>query len=117
MSYVAKHYTEIAGCKFTPGEVISKPIDPEKLPRLLRLGAIKKVAGYEPEPDPDEEKRDTENPSSFPEESEAQDSSSDAEEDDDTDAPVVDVMDGIVAPEAAEKAPARKTTGKKVKKA
>ena len=117
MSYVAVHHTEIAGCVFTPGEVISKPIDPEKLLRLLRLGAIKKVAGYEPEPEADVEKREAENPSPFPEESEAQDSFSDAEEDDDTDAPIVDVMDGIVAPEAAEEAPVRKTTGRKGKKA
>ena len=117
MSYVAVHHTEIAGCVFTPGEVISKPIDPEKLPRLLRLGAIKKLVDHEAKSDPGEEKHEAENPSPFPEESEAQDSFSDAEEDDDTDAPVVDVMDGIVAPEAAEEAPARKTTGRKGKKA
>ena len=39
MSYVAVHHTEIAGCVFTPGEVISKPIDPEKL--LLQINCSK----------------------------------------------------------------------------
>lgn len=40
MRYIAKHYVTISGRMFTPGEVIHIPIPDEKLPRLLKLGAV-----------------------------------------------------------------------------
>lgn len=42
MVYIAKHYVNLDGTVYTPGDVIDKPIDAEKERRLLALGAIRK---------------------------------------------------------------------------
>lgn len=109
MSYVAKHYTEIAGCKYTPGEVINTPIAPEKLERLLRLGAVKPLDCAITAPEPDAE--ETENDFSALDDMVLEDAE---EAEEDAEDPVVDVMDGIIAPEPAEE-PARKTTSRRKK--
>lgn len=40
MSYTAKHYVNIGGQMYTPGEIIDVAIPESKLPRLLKLGAV-----------------------------------------------------------------------------
>lgn len=124
MSYVAIHHTEIAGCFYTPGEVISKPISAEKAEWLLSAGAIKPLMKMVPvsgvqedsvEAEPaNEQMQDND---AYNEESGEVVDSSELEDDEEIDAPVVDVMDGIVAPEAAVEAPARKAASRKGKKA
>jgi len=117
MSYVAKHYTEIAGCKYTPGEVISKPIPAEKAERLLRLGAIEPLMKMVPAAEADEESSTSDEDGYDPEVvlvAMDDDGGDDAE---DAEAPVVDVMDGIVAPDPAEETASKPKTNTRRKKA
>lgn len=50
MSYTAKHYVKIAGCKYTPGEIIDIPIPEKKLKRLLQLKAIAPTSSADLDP-------------------------------------------------------------------
>ena len=94
MIYVAKHYTKIAGRKYTPGEIIDRPIPDDKRERLLRLKAIESVGAQETEAEivtmntPEAENVDA--PENTPE----------AET---IDAPEIDAMDGIVSAESVKK--------------
>lgn len=40
MAYIAKHHVTLAGCRYTPGELITEPIPAKTLERFLRLGAV-----------------------------------------------------------------------------
>lgn len=40
MIYTAKHFMEISGEKYIPGDLIEKEIPAEKLERFLRIGAV-----------------------------------------------------------------------------
>ena len=94
MIYVAKHYTKIAGRKYTPGEIIDRPIPDDKRERLLRLKAIESVGAQETEAEivtmntPEAENVDA--PENTPE----------AET---IDAPEIDAMEGIVSAESVKK--------------
>jgi hypothetical protein len=50
MSYTAKHYVNVSGRKYTPGEIIDIPIPEEKLKRLLRLKAIAPASSADLDP-------------------------------------------------------------------
>lgn len=118
MEYAAKHYVKITGQKFMPGEIIDIPIPEDKLPRLLKIGAVIPLAptapitavtddGKENAPNDYDDRLEDMSNDSF-DESKAE---SGVETDEDAEVPEIDVMDGIVA-EDAENAPA-KTTAKK----
>lgn len=118
MEYAAKHYVKITGQKFMPGEIIDIPIPEDKLPRLLKIGAVIPLAptapitavtddGKENAPSGHDDRLEDMSNDSF-DESKAESS---VETDEDAEVPEIDVMDGIVA-EDAENAPA-KTTAKK----
>lgn len=138
MSYTAKHYVKIAGRKYTPGEIIDIPIPEEKLKRLLRLKAIAPISSAVLDPandtaggDEDDGKEDVRDnyasqldnlgydPSGDPKEPQDEEEPTEEEADEEAEAPEIDVMDGIVsdAEEPAEKAPPKKTTSKRGKKA
>lgn len=116
MEYAAKHYVKITGQKFMPGEIIDIPIPEDKLPRLLKIGAVIPLATTAPitagtGDDCDSQPEDMSS-DSFDESKESPDEAeSSMETDEDAEVPEIDVMDGIVA-EDAEDAPA-KTTAKK----
>ena len=120
MSYVAIHHTEIAGCLYTPGEVISKPISAEKAERLIRLGAIeplmKMVPASEDQEDGNPLNAASENDADDEENDEAEELS-ELENDEDIETPVVDVMDGIVAPEPVAETAAKPKTSSRRKRA
>lgn len=118
MEYAAKHYVKITGQKFMPGEIIDIPIPEDKLPRLLKIGAVIPLAptapitavtddGKENAPNDYDDRLEDMSNDSFDEPK----AESSVETDDDAEVPEIDVMDGIVA-EDAENAPA-KTTAKK----
>lgn len=130
--YAAKHHVPISGRMFTPGEMIDVEIPEDKLYRLLRLKAIVPVACTAPV-FPDEtiassshdglmdasdnyaDQLDTMGcePSGDP-----QDPAGEEEPDAEEEAPEIDVMDGILAPEAdADDTPKSKKTTKGRKKA
>lgn len=123
MEYAAKHYVKITGQKFMPGEIIDIPIPEDKLPRLLKIGAVIPLAptapitavtddGKENAPSGHDNRLEDMSSDSFDESKESPDEAeSSVETDEDAEVPEIDVMDGIVA-EDAENAPA-KTTAKK----
>ena len=129
MSYTAKHYVKISGCRFTPGEMIDIPIPEDKLKRLLRLKAVERVPGIVADPadgnaggdEGDASQLDNTgyDPSDNPEETPDEEEPDEEETIEETEAPEIDVMDGIVsaAEEPAEEAPPKKTTSKGRKKA
>ena len=130
MVYIAKHYVNLDGTVYTPGDVIDKPIDAEKERRLLALGAIRKrvapiveaEADDEDMADADTEHGESRQDSADAADDEGQDDSVDDAEDDSEDEtedefeevePMeIDAAESITpaeesAPEAEEK-PARK---------
>ena len=121
MVYIAKHYVNLDGTVYTPGEVIDKPIDAEKERRLLALGAIRKRVAPIVEAEADDEDMadaDTEHGESRQDSADAADDAEDDSEDETEDEfeevePMeIDAADSITpaeesAPEAEEK-PARK---------
>lgn len=126
MEYAAKHYVKITGQKFMPGEIIDIPIPKDKLPRLLKIGAVIPLAPTTPiTAVTDDSEKITSNAYDGQIEDVNGDSSGDPNEtlDEaeiveeigmDAEVPEIDVMDGIVA-KGAEDAPA-KTTAKKTAK-
>ena len=136
MSYTAKHYVNIGGRMYTPGEIIDVAIPESKLPRLLRLGAVAPrpvaimpeiITGGKDAAGGDEGKREDNVPDNAPADmdttTEDDAEETEAEEYEETEAPEIDVMDGIVsaaeepAEEPTEEAPPKKTTSKGRKKA
>ncbi len=107
MCYTAKHFVKIAGRMYTPGEIIDNPIPDDKLQRLLRLGAVEQIdtSGAELSASVSSDAHDESPTDPAPEEA------PDAEEDE-AEAPEIDVMDGVVAPES-QKAPAKTVRPKK----
>ena len=116
MSYTAKHYVNIGGQMYTPGEIIDVAIPESKLPRPPRLGAvvpcpaviIPKIApGGEGAAGGDNEKPEVNPPDDAPanEDTDAEDDAeeTEAEEYEEAEAPEIDVMDGIVSTPAAGK--------------
>ena len=113
MSYTAKHYVNIGGQMYTPGEIIDVAIPESKLPRLLRLGAVvpcsvaimpEITTGGEDAADGDNEKPEVNLPDDAPANEDAEDDTEEtkAEEYEEAEAPEIDVMDGIVSTPAAE---------------
>ena len=115
MSYTAKHYVNIGGQMYTPGEIIDVAIPESKLPRLLRLGAVvpcsvaimpEITTGGEGAADGDNEKPEVNHPGDAPADEDAatEDDAegTEAEEYEEAEAPEIDVMDGIVSTPAAE---------------
>ena len=106
MIYVAKHYTKIAGRKYTPGEIIDRPIPDDKRERLLRLKAIESVGAQETEAEivtmntPEAENVDA--PENTPE-AESVDAPENTPEAETIDAPEIDAMEGIVSAESVKK--------------
>lgn len=104
MFYVAKHYTRIAGRKYTPGEIIDGPIPAEKRARLLKIGAIEGMGGPEseaetesmdmPESDAMAESADMPESEAMAESADMPEGEAEAEAED---APEIDAMDGIVS--------------------
>ena len=94
MIYVAKHYTKIAGRKYTPGEIIDRPIPDDKRERLLRLKAIESVGAQETE---------AEIVTMNTPEAESVDAPENTPEAETIDAPEIDAMDGIVSAESVKK--------------
>lgn len=119
MEYAAKHYVKITGQKFMPGEIIDIPIPEDKLPRLLKIGAVIPLTPTAPiAAVADSDKENVPHDCDDRLEGMNDDLSGDSEEradeaepGEDAEVPEIDVMDGIVA-EGAEDAPA-KTTAKK----
>ena len=130
MKYVALHYTSINKVDYTPGEIIDgKDIPPEKVPRLLRLNAIRKLNAEEADTStiPRPASKTLEKPVKLAnsDEEEADDDTGegdnpgdDADDDDESDEPPpeIDVMEGVAPPKAEpdakpaakKKAPAKK---------
>lgn len=134
MSYIAKHYVNIAGQMYTPGEIIDREIAESKLQRLIRLGAVTPCPGAivtesatdnATAADGDDEKQEVHVRGNAPADegmtTEDEAEETETEEYEEADAPEIDVMDGIVstptAEEAAEEAPPKKTTNRGRKKA
>lgn len=123
MEYAAKHYVKITGQKFMPGEIIDIPIPEDKLPRLLKIGAVIPLAPTAPitavtdsdkenAPHDCDDRLDGMSDDSSGNSGESPDDAEPAmESDEDAEVPEIDVMDGIVAGNA-EDAPA-KTAAKK----
>lgn len=77
--FQAKHYVTIGGREYAPGQVIAAGLDAAKKAWLLSKGAIEAIDEAPEMPDmPDVPVEDAE---------------------EETDAPTIDVMDGIIAPE------------------
>lgn len=120
--YIAKCFTEIAGRKYTPGEIIDTPISEAKAERLLRLDAIapamKMVPCSAPDPDDavaDEEKQQTgglDNDATG-DSIETEDSEEAETEEFEEETLEIDVADGIVPAAPAEDTPAEEPVAKK----
>lgn len=110
MEYAAKHYVKITGQKFMPGEIIDIPIPEDKLPRLLKIGAVIPLAPTTPNAC-DSQLEDVNGDSSGDSKDTPDEAEIVEETGEDAEVPEIDVMDGIVA-KGAEDAPA-KTTAKK----
>lgn len=116
MSYTAKHFVMICGCRYTPGEIIDKEIPEEKLERLLRIGAIASIPFDVPGHDMNKKEDD-----GFQQPKD--DVLDEVDDADGEEAIAIDVMDGIVASDGDEEKegavtdPHKKTTGKGRKKA
>lgn len=124
--YVAKHYTNIAGRMYTPGEIITEPIPDDELPRLLRIKAIAPifdpVAAGHVEDDSDDDSDNDENTQQEELQDEAtpdstQDQKESVVDDDECDetaeAPEINILDGIVPP--AEEPPVKEADKKPTK--
>lgn len=105
MEYAAKHYVKITGQKFMPGEIIDIAIPEDKLPRLLKLGAIIPLNPPIPHLSPAEDDA-TPNGTEDGDDDAAMDDNAEDATDEDVQAPEIDVMDGIVA---KAEVPAKKT--------
>ncbi len=108
MIYVAKHYTKIAGRKYTPGEIIDRPIPDDKRERLLRLRAIEgmDVSGENDAGDftkSDETKGGAKGEHKAQEADVAEAAGEIDAEDEAEEAPEIDAMDGIVSAESVKK--------------
>lgn len=97
MTYIAKHYVRLPGANGTvcPGERFEAELDLENEERLIRLNAIEKV--LDETSVIETEMTNTEPVEEIEEEVESEE---DDEETVETEAPVIDVMDGFVEPEA-----------------
>lgn len=127
MSYLAKHYVNIAGQMYTPGEIIDREIAQSKLQRLIRLGAVAPCPGAavnakkennapdnDPADKPATEETNAEDSAEETEAEEREEAEAEADEYEEADAPEIDVMDGIVAAaETEEPAPKKTTKGRK----
>lgn len=111
MEYAAKHYVKITGQKFMPGEIIDVAIPEDKLPRLLKLGAIVPLDTPMPHTASTEDDA-TPNDAEDASEDAAMDDDAEDAVDEEAEAPEIDVMDGIVA---KDEAPAKATTKKTAK--
>lgn len=113
MRYAAKHFVKIAGCMYTPGEIVDNPIPEDKLQRLLRLGAVEQLdtsgaefSAWQDVSTSEETDAHDESPNDpAPEEA------PDAEEDE-AEAPEIDAMVGVVTAES-QKPPAKTVRPKK----
>lgn len=114
MAYIAKSYITFSGQLFTPGEVIDKPIEKDKLDRLLRLHAIKPIADYKPDKEEaNKEASGTREAAKAQDQTERAKESEGAEEiDEDTAPPEIDVTEGILPAIETEK-PRRKSGRRK----
>lgn len=127
MSYLAKHYVNIAGRMYTPGEIVDREIAQSKLQRLIRLGAVTPCPGAavnakeennvpdnNPADKPATVETNAEDSAEETEGEEREEAEVEADEYEETDAPEIDVMDGIVsAAETDEPAPKKTTKGRK----
>lgn len=128
--YIARHYVNVNGKMFTPGEVITEKITEEKERFLMGHDAISKMETapiqHERGPAPDgekesakqeDDKQDYSTPvaSALPEPEEADDTD-DTEDEEDAEAPEIDVTDGIVTEPEPEEAPAASTSKRGGKK-
>lgn len=127
--YIARHYVNVNGKMFTPGEVITEKITEEKERFLMGHDAISKMETapiqHERGPAPDGEKESAKQEddkqdyaapvaSALPEPEEADDMEDEADED--AEAPEIDVTDGIVTEPEPEEAPAASTSKRGGKK-
>lgn len=113
MEYAAKHYVKITGQKFMPGEIIDIPIPEDKLPRLLKIGAVIPLAPTASNAF-DSQLEDVNGDSSGDSKDTPDEAESNVETDEDAEVPEIDVMDGIVA-KGAEDAPTKSTAKKPAK--
>ncbi len=113
MRYAAKHFVKIAGCMYTPGEIIDNPIPEDKLQRLLRLGAVEVIVSLDTEPSAWQDISASEETDVHDESptDPAPEEAPEAEEDE-AEAPEIDAMDGVVTAES-QKAPAKTVRPKK----
>lgn len=128
--YIARHYVNVNGKMFTPGEVITEKITEEQERFLMGHDAISKMEtapiqhergpvhdGKKESAKQEDDKQDYAAPvaSALPEPEEADDTD-DTEDEEDAEAPEIDVTDGIVTepePEEAHAASTSKRGGKK----
>lgn len=116
MRYTAKHYVNISGRMYAPGDMIDIPIPHDKIDRLLRLEAVAPMIVANVCFTEDEQSLSTEDADTAAGETdEAVVGGGEAiEEADEAEAPEIDVMDGIIsdAGEAVEEVP-KKNRGRK----
>lgn len=118
--YIARHYVNVNGKMFTPGEVITEKITEEKERFLMGHDAISKVedaaapqeSEHAPNPEQASGEPDNDGAPALPEDNDAADEETEGEEE----APEIDVTDGIVTEPEPEEAPAASTSKRSSKK-
>ena len=111
--YIAVSYI---GNKYTPGEILPDNLPDDQVKWLLEAGAIRSAtpapapaAMEEPEGDEEEDAPNTEEPEGGEEDDASNSEELEDEIDDDAQAPEINVMDGVVAPQVSEKPKKGKT--------
>lgn len=112
MTYIARHYVEIAGEMYSPGDFIVNEIPADQLARYLRVGAVTPNPVYDMgTANEDAIATDNGTGESGKTDNSSTDNGYDADDtdiEDPADAPVIDVADGIVTQDEAPAKPGKK---------
>lgn len=107
MVYIAKHYVSVNGRMYSPGEVFSEDIPKQKEEWLISKGAIEPTGCtaqevFEENGISEDEISDTEDRSDWEKAETEELETEEPETEEPEEAPEIDVMDGICAPEEPE---------------